>query len=98
MCMQTSEGMSWDAHARWTRDQDGLCARCQVGQLGREDMAGWPPAKVLFMNDVYFCAKDAVRLLLHNADIACGMDYFHKFNDVRMPPTLPLTCQRVPRG
>ena len=43
----------------------------------------WPPTKVLFMNDVYFCARDAVRLLLHKADIACGMDFFHKPGEVR---------------
>ena len=46
-------------------------------------MPEWPPKKVLFMNDAYFCAEDAVRLLLHRADLACGMDYFHNFNAVR---------------
>lgn len=35
----------------------------------------WPADRVVFMNDVYFCAKDVVRLLLHGADMACGMDF-----------------------
>ena len=35
------------------------------------------PKKILFINDVAFCAKDAVRLLLHKADIACGLDFAH---------------------
>ena len=30
---------------------------------------------MVFLNDVYFCAKDVVRLLLHDADMACGMDF-----------------------
>ena len=62
-----------------------------MGQLGREGMAAWPPTKALFMNDGYFCPGDAVRLLLHKADIACGMDYFHNFNtnEVCAPPHPP---------
>lgn len=31
--------------------------------------------RVVFLNDVFFCARDIVRLLVHNADVACGMDY-----------------------
>ena len=38
----------------------------------------WPADKVIFLNDVYFCARDAVRLLLHDADMACGMDFDRK--------------------
>lgn len=38
----------------------------------------WPADKVIFLNDVYFCARDAVRLLLHGADMACGMDFDRK--------------------
>lgn len=33
--------------------------------------------RVLFINDVYFCAGDLHRVLLHDADIACGMDFLH---------------------
>jgi len=29
---------------------------------------------VIFLNDVYFCFEDIIRLLLFNIDIACGMD------------------------
>lgn len=35
----------------------------------------WPAERVVFLNDVYFCARDVVRLLNHDADIACGLDF-----------------------
>lgn len=35
----------------------------------------WPADKIVFLNDVYFCARDVVRLILHNVDMACGMDF-----------------------
>jgi len=31
--------------------------------------------RVVFLNDVFFCASDVIRLLLHDTDMACGMDY-----------------------
>ena len=31
---------------------------------------------VVFLNDVYFCAYEILRLLLYNADLACGLDFF----------------------
>jgi hypothetical protein len=31
---------------------------------------------MLFMNDVFFCAKDIIRLLQHtDVALACGMDF-----------------------
>ena len=30
---------------------------------------------MIFLNDVFFCAHDVVRLLQHKADIVCGMDF-----------------------
>ena len=37
----------------------------------------WPADRLLFINDVFFCAKDVWRLLQHSsADIACGMDFY----------------------
>ena len=35
----------------------------------------WEAERVVFLNDVYFCSRDVVRLLSHDADIACGMDF-----------------------
>ena len=35
----------------------------------------WPAERVVFLNDVYFCARDVVRLLQHDADMVCGMDF-----------------------
>ena len=36
----------------------------------------WQADRLLFMNDVYFCAKDILRLLQHrDAALACGMDF-----------------------
>ena len=31
---------------------------------------------VVFINDVYFCAGDLIRLLRHDADLACGLDFW----------------------
>ena len=31
--------------------------------------------KVVFINDVFFCAQDIIRLLQHDADIVCGLDF-----------------------
>eukprot|EP00803_Ostreobium_quekettii_P009670 evm.model.scf_943.3 EVM.evm.TU.scf_943.3 scf_943:37794-39458(+) len=31
--------------------------------------------KIVFINDVFFCAQDIIRLLQHDADIVCGMDF-----------------------
>ena len=35
----------------------------------------WPADRVVFLNDVYFCARDAVRLLQHEGDMVCGLDF-----------------------
>ncbi|BDA43762.1 Alpha-1,3-mannosyltransferase CMT1 [Coccomyxa sp. Obi] len=35
----------------------------------------WPAERVVFLNDVFFCARDVVRLLQHRADMVCGMDF-----------------------
>ncbi|KIZ04086.1 hypothetical protein MNEG_3876 [Monoraphidium neglectum] len=32
------------------------------------------PDALLFINDVFFCRDDALRLMLHDADLACGFD------------------------
>jgi alpha-1,3-mannosyltransferase len=47
---------------------------------GQAAPGGFPAARVLFVNDVFFCAADAVRLLLSGAAaraaIACGLDLY----------------------
>ena len=35
----------------------------------------WKADRVIFMNDVFVCAKDFMRLLLHDVDMACGLDF-----------------------
>ena len=35
----------------------------------------WPADRVVFLNDVYFCARDALRLLQHEGDMVCGLDF-----------------------
>ncbi len=47
---------------------------------GLQGLNGEPPQwhadRLVFINDVYFCARDAVRLLQHvSADLACSMDF-----------------------
>ena len=51
--------------------------RKSPGPESLEPKAGpaWPAERVVFLNDVYFCAHDVVRLLQHEADIVCGMDF-----------------------
>ena len=35
----------------------------------------WKADRIIFMNDVFVCAKDFMRLLLHDVDMACGLDF-----------------------
>ena len=35
----------------------------------------WPADRVVFLNDVYFCARDTLRLLQHEGDMVCGLDF-----------------------
>jgi hypothetical protein len=36
----------------------------------------WDPDYVVFINDVYFCWGQVIRLLNHQADITCGVDFW----------------------
>ena len=40
-------------------------------------MAFEGPQTVIFLNDVLFCANDVLRLVLLDADLACGLDFQH---------------------
>lgn len=47
----------------------------------------WPADRVVFLNDVYFCTADVVRLLSHeSAHLACGMDFDRPRIDQMDPP------------
>ena len=35
----------------------------------------WKADRIIFMNDVFVCARDFARLLLHDADMACALDF-----------------------
>ena len=35
----------------------------------------WPADRLLFSNDVFFCAWHIWRLLQHSASIVCGLDF-----------------------
>ena len=35
----------------------------------------WPADRIVFLNDVYFCARDTIRLLQHDGDMVCGLDF-----------------------
>lgn len=54
----------------------------EAGAEGASDTEGsagggeWLPEVVVFANDVFFCAGDALRLLTHDADLACGLDFY----------------------
>ena len=68
-------------HARGLREQSAgqnatsetVTAASKVWRGG--DRAPFRADRVLFLNDVYFCAEAAARLLRHDADMACGMDF-----------------------
>lgn len=57
----------------------GAADRAAAGSLPSSSLP-FPAARVLFVNDVYFCASDGVRLLLSAASgraaIACGLDLY----------------------
>ena len=45
-----------------------------MGHLEERGFGPWPATRIIFLNDVYLCAKDVIRLLFHEADMACGFD------------------------
>lgn len=56
------------------RDEKGqFNPREQVWQS--QQHSPWPADSVVFLNDVYFCASGVLRLLHHDADLACGLDF-----------------------
>ncbi len=36
---------------------------------------------VIFMNDIFYCMEDVLRLILHEADMACGLDFIVRKGD-----------------
>jgi len=55
--------------------------RSKREDLRLPDAASW---RVLWINDVFYCAEDMVRLLAHDADVSCGLDV----NDMNGGPAL----------
>lgn len=45
---------------------------------------------IVFINDVYFCASDVLRLAQHGADLACGLDMWRVLGHVPLLKQLPL--------
>ncbi|KAK9820093.1 hypothetical protein WJX72_006049 [[Myrmecia] bisecta] len=45
-----------------------------------EDEEGrvWEADRIIFLNDVFFCSSDVIRLLQHDGDMVCGMDFTSK--------------------
>ena len=46
--------------------------------------AAFPADRILYMNDVFVCARDFIRLMLHNADMVCALDFWQR-NSVSLP-------------
>ena len=46
---------------------------------------GWAADNIVFFNDVYICAKDIIRLIYLDVDMACGLDFFH-YGDPKVGP------------
>ena len=51
-----------------------------MGHLEERGLGPWPATRIIFLNDVYLCAKDVIRLLFHEADMACGLDLGPNFS------------------
>ena len=66
-------------HQRHSAELVQLAAPFHTATLSRVwrsgDSAPFRADRALFLNDVYFCAAGALRLLGHDADLACGMDF-----------------------
>jgi len=63
-----------DQPARQNATAETVMAASRVWR-GGDDEAPFRADRVLFLNDVFFCAAGAARLLRHDADLACGMDF-----------------------
>ena len=59
----------------WLDSPDSSARNSSSWFSNRKTQKMWPADKIVFFNDVYFCARDVIRLLLHGADMACGMDF-----------------------
>lgn len=53
----------------------GLPSGAGGGGRGAKSKPMWPAERIVFLNDVFFCARDVVRLLQHDGDMVCGMDF-----------------------
>ena len=69
---------------------------------------GWPATRVLFLNDVFFCASDALRLLAHvdpsagpeegRVDLSCGLDFDRpRLQDAPLDEQIDLWVSRLAR-
>ena len=66
---------SWQQATHGSSSDASAASRPGVSGSDAADTPAWPAERVIFLNDVYFCAHDVVRLLQHKADIVCGMDF-----------------------
>jgi hypothetical protein len=57
-------------------EQSSAAAAVAGAAVLSADMTGFVPDVIIFVNDVFFCAEDVVRLALHGAHLACGMDFY----------------------
>ena len=70
----------WDGDDLWNyesgAEDEAVFRNRKRHPKSRRQQANLPPTHVIFTNDVYACARDHVRLLYHEADLACGMDWW----------------------
>ena len=45
----------------------------------QEQQGSFQADRVIFINDVFFCVNDVMRLAFQGADLACGMDFQQQF-------------------
>ena len=48
------------------------------GKTAAGGAQGWLADRIIYMNDVFVCARDFIRLMLHSEDMVCALDFWQR--------------------
>lgn len=69
----------WDGEWLWHSDDISSgsfnYSRNHSTKSHQRRLAQLPPTHIMFTNDVFMCARDSIRLIYHESDLACGTDW-----------------------
>jgi hypothetical protein len=74
LTQQQQQAAPGNAGASSTPGPGAVAGAVELSSIGSGGL--WHPDVIVYVNDVIFCAEDAMRLVLHDAHIACGMDFY----------------------